>query len=129
MVQCLLIDKNPGERQRLQLILEGLGLNCDERSGVEEGIRFCHENHPEVVMMEASLLPATREFLRLVKYQGRSSHKPVVLLYADKPDWLRWENRWWRVHQNFWCGRLMPVFSSSNWSRRACWRIDRQTRN
>ena len=86
MVQCLLIDKNPGERQRLQLILEGLGLNCDERSGVEEGIRFCHENHPEVVMMEASLLPATREFLRLVKYQGRSSHKPVVLLYADKPD-------------------------------------------
>jgi two-component system, chemotaxis family, chemotaxis protein CheY len=86
MVDCLLIDKNPGERQRLASILSAFGLTCEERSGAEEGIRFCHERRPEVVVMEASRLTATKEFLRLVKYQGRTSRRPVVILYAERPD-------------------------------------------
>jgi two-component system, chemotaxis family, chemotaxis protein CheY len=86
MVDCLLIDKNPGERQRLLHILSSLGLNCEERSGSEEGIRFCHERRPEVVVMEASKRTATKEFLRLVKYQGRTTSRPVVILYAERPD-------------------------------------------
>jgi two-component system, chemotaxis family, chemotaxis protein CheY len=86
MVDCLLIDKNPGERQRLMNILSGLGLECAERSGAEEGIEFCNERHPDVVVMEASRLSATKEFLRLVKYQGQKIRRPVVILYAERSD-------------------------------------------
>jgi DNA-binding NtrC family response regulator len=86
MVNCLLIDKNPGERQNMMQILNALGLNCEERAGAEEGIQFCHERRPEVVVMEASGLAAAKEFLRLVKYQDRSVTRPIVILYANKPD-------------------------------------------
>jgi two-component system, chemotaxis family, chemotaxis protein CheY len=86
MVNCLLIDKNPVERQRLQQILDAAGFHCDERAGAEEGIRFCQESSPDVVVMEASAVKATKEFLRLVRYQGRASRRPVVILYADKPN-------------------------------------------
>ncbi len=86
MVNCLLIDKNPNERQRMLQILNGLGLHCDERAGAEEGIRFCHERRPDVVVMEASGVPAVKEFLRLVRYQGQKTRRPVVILYANQPD-------------------------------------------
>ena len=86
MVNCLLIDKNPAERQKLQEMLGDIGFHCDERNGAEEGIRFCQEQHPDVVMMEASGVKAAKEFLRLVKYQGRKSSRPIVILYADKPN-------------------------------------------
>ena len=86
MVNCLLIDKNPEERQRLQQMLCAVGFHCDERAGAEEGIRYCQEQKPDVVVMEASGVIAAKEFLRLVKYQGRSNQRPVVILYADKPN-------------------------------------------
>ena len=86
MVNCLLIDKNPAERQRLHQILGGVGIHCEERDGAEEGIRFCHDSNPDIVVMEASGVTATKEFLRLVRYQGRQSSRPIVILYADKPN-------------------------------------------
>lgn len=86
MVNCLLIDKNPAERQRLHQILGGVGIHCEEREGAEEGIRFCQESNPDIVVMEASGLTAAKEFLRLVRYQGRQNSRPVVILYADKPN-------------------------------------------
>ena len=86
MVNCLLIDKNPAERQRLHQILDDVGIHCDEREGAEEGIRFCQDSNPDIVVMEASGVTATKEFLRLVRYQGRASSRPVVILYADKPN-------------------------------------------
>ncbi len=86
MVNCLLIDKNPAERQRLHQILGGIGIHCEERDGAEAGIRFCQESNPDIVMMEASGVTATKEFLRLVRYQGRQTQRPVIILYADKPN-------------------------------------------
>ena len=86
MVNCLLIDKNPAERQRLHQILSDVGIQCEERDGAEEGIRFCQESSPDIVVMEASGVGAAKEFLRLVRYQGRQSDRPVVILYADKPN-------------------------------------------
>ena len=86
MVNCLLIDKNPAERQRLHQILGGVGIHCEERDGAEEGIRYCQDSNPDIVVMEASGVTATKEFLRLVRYQGRQSSRPVVILYADKPN-------------------------------------------
>ena len=84
MVNCLLIDKNPLERQVLAQILNSLGLSCEERDGAEQGVVFCHESKPDVVVMEATGLAAAKEFLRLVKLQGHSSRKPVVIFYANK---------------------------------------------
>ncbi len=49
---------------------------------MEEGIRHAHANSPDVVLMEANTVPRAKEFLRLVRYQGRSSGRPVVILYS-----------------------------------------------
>ncbi|MDE2447102.1 MAG: hypothetical protein KGO94_13075 [Alphaproteobacteria bacterium] len=81
-----MIDKNPAERLKLQQMLLGMGIECAERDGAEAGIRFCQEARPDIVVMEASGVTAAKEFLRLVRYQGRASNRPVVILYADKPD-------------------------------------------
>jgi DNA-binding NtrC family response regulator len=86
MVNCLLIDRNAGERQLILQILNGLGLNCDERSGTDEAIRFCNERHPDVVLMEASRVSSAKDFLRMVKNKNREAKAPVVILYANTPD-------------------------------------------
>jgi two-component system, chemotaxis family, chemotaxis protein CheY len=83
MVSCLLIEKNRDEGQRVSGLLETLGFDCTVRQTADEGIRFCHETHPDLVVMEASELPSAREFLRLVKYQGQKAGRPKVLLYSD----------------------------------------------
>ena len=67
-------------------MLGAVGFHCDERAGAEEGIRFCQESNPDVVVMEASSVKAAKEFLRLVRYQGRSQRMPVVILYSEKPN-------------------------------------------
>ncbi len=86
MINCLLIEENPTERQRLAHILAGLGLSCFEREGAEDGIRFCQDSRPDVIVMHATTAKVTKEFMRLVGYQGRSARRPVVILYADQPD-------------------------------------------
>jgi len=53
-------------------------------SDVETGIRYCHENKPDLVLMAAGALPRSKEFLRLVRYQGQQSGRPVVILYTDE---------------------------------------------
>ena len=86
MVRCLLIEKNAAERSRIMGFLNGFGFECIEREGADEAIRFCQESQPQVVLMEASAVPATKEFLRLMSYQGRSNKKPIVILYSENPD-------------------------------------------
>jgi two-component system, chemotaxis family, chemotaxis protein CheY len=86
MISCLLIEKNPSDRVHLVQILSGLGIECAETSGAEEGIRFCQNQKPDVVVMDASAAGLAKDFMRLVQYQGRRTKRPVVILYADKPD-------------------------------------------
>ena len=86
MVECLLIESNSAERKRLAALLTGLGIHCEEREMAAEGVRYALEKLPEVVMMEASALPTTREFLRLVGYQRTQKSKPIVILYSDTHD-------------------------------------------
>jgi two-component system, chemotaxis family, chemotaxis protein CheY len=83
MLSCLLIEKNRDEGQRVSGLLETLGFDCAVRQTADEGIRYCHESHPDLVMMEASELPSAREFLRLVRYRGQTGGRPKVLLYSD----------------------------------------------
>ncbi len=82
MVSCLLIDKNLEERSRISGLLDRLGVNSHQHSDMETAIRFCHENKPDIVMLEASALPEAKEFMRLVRYQSRNTGRPAVILYA-----------------------------------------------
>lgn len=84
MVSCLLIDRNSRERQRVSALLQQLGITVTELADVEAGVRFCHQNQTDLVLMEASALPRSSAFLRLVRHQGRNSGRPVVILYADR---------------------------------------------
>jgi FixJ family two-component response regulator len=86
MVECLLIDRDSAKRKRLALLLTELGFNCAERSVTEEGIVYCHQRHPAVVMMEASAHMSTSEFLRKINARQVGSAEPIIILYADHPD-------------------------------------------
>lgn len=86
MVSCLLIDRNAGERRKLSGYMAELGFLCMELPAPEDGIRYCHDHSPDVVVMEASALADAREFLRLTAISGRRTGRPIVILYADKPD-------------------------------------------
>lgn len=86
MVSCLLIDRNASERARVQALLEALGMTCAQRSGAEEGLSYCRDHQPDVVVMDASEAPSAKEFLRLVRYPGRGPARPVVIFYSEQPD-------------------------------------------
>jgi two-component system, chemotaxis family, chemotaxis protein CheY len=85
MVSCLVIDRNEGERQLLGGLMADIGFACTEVDAMEDGVRFCQHNHPDVVVMDATALPDARDFLRLTATSGRR-WRPTVILYADKPD-------------------------------------------
>jgi len=86
MVSCLLIDANAAERSRIGDLVRGFGMDCIERAGAVEGMRYCAERLPEVVLMDASVGPETDEFLRRVRRQARGKTMPVIILYSDAPD-------------------------------------------
>jgi two-component system, chemotaxis family, chemotaxis protein CheY len=86
MARCLLIDENVAERGRIAGLLNQLGVTSHEISDIEEGIRYCHEQRPDVVLLEAAVLPHAKDFLRLVRHQSRLTGRPVVILYAQEAD-------------------------------------------
>jgi DNA-binding response OmpR family regulator len=83
MVSCLLIDDNGVECARVSALLSELGIFCTTMTDMDEGVRFAHANTPDLVLMEATAVPRSKEFLRLVRYQGRNTGRPVVILYAS----------------------------------------------
>ena len=83
MVSCLLIDENASTRHNVAALMEQLGIASAQLSDVDEGVQYCHANRPDIVMLEASVLPRAKEFLRLVRYQCRSSGRPVIFFYAN----------------------------------------------
>jgi DNA-binding NtrC family response regulator len=86
MVTCLLIDENQAERSRIAGLLDELGVFTNVIPDVEEGVQFCLENRPDVVLLEASALPRATEFLKLTRIQNRETGRPVVILYAAHAD-------------------------------------------
>lgn len=86
MVRCLLIDRDATERRRVSQLLDDLGLNFAERAAADEGLKYCNDNSPDVVVMAAS--PdgmAASDFIRRMRKSARG-RKPVVILYANEPD-------------------------------------------
>jgi two-component system, chemotaxis family, chemotaxis protein CheY len=86
MVECLLIDKDAIERKRVSQLLGDLGLSFAESSAAIEGLKYCNDNFPAVVVMAASTEGmAPSDFIRQVRRTPRGK-KTVVILYADTPD-------------------------------------------
>ncbi len=86
MVECLLIDKDATERKRVSLLLGDLGLSFAESSAAIDGLKYCNDNFPAVVVMAAATEGmAASDFIRLVRRTPRGK-KTVVILYADTPD-------------------------------------------
>ncbi len=89
MVSCLLIENNPEERQRIHAMLETLGIDVEMRAAASDALGFCREQRPQLIIMEATAQPATKEILRLAGYGmgSRNGHgSPVVILYTDHPN-------------------------------------------
>lgn len=84
MVSCLLIGQNAQEGRHIAGLMEQLGVTCHSLDEIDTAIRHCHENKPDVVMLDASSLPQAKEFLRLVRYQNRATGRPVVIVYATE---------------------------------------------
>lgn len=84
MVSCLLIGGNELESGHIAGLMGQLGVVCQRIGEIEPAIRYCHENKPDVVMLDATSLPEAKEFLRLVRYQNRSTGRPVVIVHATE---------------------------------------------
>lgn len=86
MVSCLLIDRNAGERHRLSDLMAELGFDCIALPDASDGIRYCQNHHPDVVVMSASVADDARDFLRFAPAASRKDGRPVVIFYAETPD-------------------------------------------
>jgi CheY-like chemotaxis protein len=67
-------------------LLGDLGLNFAESSAADEGLKYCNDNSPDVVVMAASpegMAPS--DFIRRMRKTARGK-KPVIILYANEPD-------------------------------------------
>ena len=86
MTRCLLIDENSLESQRLQQLLDGLGLDTAQASRPEDALKMCNDNAPDVVMLAADgAAQRPKDFVRRLRRDVRGK-RPVVFLYADTPD-------------------------------------------
>jgi two-component system, chemotaxis family, chemotaxis protein CheY len=85
MVECLLIDRNAGERQRVMGLLAGMGMTLTERSAASDGLRYCNDNAPDLVLLAAERSEVTSgDFLRRMR-KSAAGRKPVVILYGKSP--------------------------------------------
>lgn len=86
MTSCLLVDQNQSERQRVLRLLDGLGLDTTQTGAPEDALKYCNDNSPDVVMMAAGPQNSPlSDFVARLRH-GIGGRKPVVILYAEKPD-------------------------------------------
>lgn len=84
MAECLLIDRNEIERARFREQLTLLGLKIVEREDADQGLVYCNDNQPDVVLMAlqgASL--KTAEFIGRM-HRNREGRRPVVIAYGSQ---------------------------------------------
>lgn len=86
MTSCLLVDGDQAERQRVLRLLDGLGLDTAQSGATDDALKYCNDNSPDVVMMAAGLQNSPlSDFVARLR-RGIRGRKPVVILYAEKPD-------------------------------------------
>jgi two-component system chemotaxis response regulator CheY len=84
MRECLLVEKNAEERNRLASILSGLGFACDSVADSQQALNFCRTRKPALVMMEANALDDAKDLLRATRETARGAG-PIIILYAAQP--------------------------------------------
>jgi CheY-like chemotaxis protein len=86
MVECLLIDGHAGERHRVMTLLDGMGMKMTERAGAADGLSYCNDNAPDLVLLaaERSGVPSG-EFIRKIR-KSPTGRKPIVILYGRGTD-------------------------------------------
>lgn len=84
MAECLLIDRDVTERKRVREQLAGLGLTIVERDEADQGLVYCNDNGPDVVLMalQGSNLQ-TADFIRRMR-KSRQGKRPVVIAYGPQ---------------------------------------------
>jgi CheY-like chemotaxis protein len=84
MAECLLIDRDNVERGRVRDQLAGLGLTIVERDDAREGLVYCNDNGPDVVLMalQGASIP-TGDFIRRMR-RTRQGRRPVVIAYGPQ---------------------------------------------
>jgi len=86
MTRCLLIDEEGRGRQHLSEMLSGMGLETSLSSRAEDGVRFCNDNAPDLVMLSAKAGGgAPKDVVKRLRMNARGK-PPVVFLYAETPD-------------------------------------------
>lgn len=86
MTSVLLIEDDTAERQRLETMLGGLGLDLITRGRAEEALQVCNDNTPDLVMMAAGgSAKRPKDFVKRLRRQNHGK-SPIVILYADTPD-------------------------------------------
>jgi two-component system, chemotaxis family, chemotaxis protein CheY len=86
MTKCLLIDEDGKGRRSLHQMLSGLGLETSLSAGVDDALRICNDNAPDLVMLSAQTPGvAPREMVKRLQLNARGK-PPVVFLYAERPD-------------------------------------------
>jgi two-component system, chemotaxis family, chemotaxis protein CheY len=78
-VQCLLIDQNAPERQRIALLLSSLGLTCDELESANE----TQVSRPDVIFMDVTQADAAHDLIQQLQHGRGDEVAPKIICYAD----------------------------------------------
>ena len=80
-MQCLLIDQNAPERQRIALLLNSLGLTCDEMESVNE----TQVSQPDVIFMDVTCAEAAHDLIQQLQHGRGNAVAPKIICYAEAP--------------------------------------------
>ncbi len=86
MTKCLLIDEDGKGSRYLHQMLSGLGLETSLSAGVDDALKFCNDNAPELVMLSAETRRlAPKDLVKRLHFNSKGK-PPVVFLYAERAD-------------------------------------------
>lgn len=84
MAKCLLIDRDVAERKRVRDQLADIGLTVVERDDAAQGLVYCNDNEPDVVLMALhGATIQTEDFIRRMR-KSSEGKRPVVIAYGPQ---------------------------------------------
>ncbi len=81
VVNCLVIDTNSFERQKLATWLSAMGHVCEQFSREGEAVDACNDNAPDLVVISSN--SSVENVLQQI---SRGPSRPVILVYSDKAE-------------------------------------------
>jgi CheY-like chemotaxis protein len=80
-VQCLLIDHNAPERQRIAGLLESLGLICGDLENANESEVL----QSDVIFMDVTQAEAAQDLIVKLQHGRGAALRPKIICYAEAP--------------------------------------------